>query len=141
MFFFFDLDTRMSNTNVSIWHDYVENADPKRLNEILADDAVFYSPVVHTPQRGKAIVSLYLTAASEVFFGAQFEYVGEWLSDDGAVLEFTTEIDGIVVNGVDMMRFNDEGKISEFKVLIRPLKAVHMIHQKMGMMLEEMSGS
>ena len=125
---------------VQAWHDLFEAKNPSLLENILADDVVFYSPVVHTPQRGKPITQLYLTAASHVFFNDKFTYVRELYSEQDAVLEFTTEVDGIVVNGVDMLHWNEDGQITEFKVMVRPLKAINLIHRLMGEMLERMKG-
>jgi hypothetical protein len=92
--------------------------------------------VVHRPQVGKSITKKYLSAAFQVFFNESFRYVRELKGDRDAVLEFELELDGIVINGVDMMKWNDAGKITEFKVMLRPLKAVNLIHQKMGAMLQ-----
>ena len=108
----------------------------KGLSSVLADEVVFYSPVVHTPQVGKAITLYYLSAAFHVFLNESFRYVRELTGPRDAVLEFQVEIDGINVNGVDMIKWDDEGKIVEFKVLIRPLKAVNLIHQKMAAVLK-----
>lgn len=126
----------MANNALSRWHDFVTQGEPAILNEILADTAVFHSPVVHAPQHGKALVTAYLSAAYSVFSKGSFEYLGEWHSDDGAVLEFKAEIDGIVINGVDMMRFDANGQIVDFKVMVRPLKGVNLLHQMMKAMLE-----
>lgn len=126
----------MESTTVNIWHHIVRTRDASGLSELLADDVVFYSPVVHTPQIGKAITAMYLTAALHVFGNQSFRYVREVVGDQDAVLEFETEIDGIIVNGVDMIRWNSDGKITEFKVMLRPLKAVNIIHEKMGAMLK-----
>jgi len=126
---------------VEAWHELVGTDNPGLLDELLDEDVVFHSPVVHTPQRGKQITKLYLTAASQVFFGDAFKYRRELISDHDAVLEFTTEIDGITINGVDMLTWNDDGKITEFKVMIRPLKAINLIHRMMGEMLEQMKNS
>lgn len=126
---------------VQAWHDLVDAKNPALLDEILADDVIFHSPVVHTPQTGKQITKLYLAAASQVFFNDTFTYQRELVSDNDAVLEFTTEIDGIFVNGVDMLTWNDKGQITEFKVMVRPLKAINLIHRLMGEMLEQMKGS
>jgi hypothetical protein len=117
------------------WHDVVRARDVGELVGLLAEDVVFYSPVVHTPQAGKAVTTKYLAAALHVFFNDTFRYVREVVGEHDAVLEFETEIDGIIVNGVDMIKWNDEGEIVEFKVMIRPLKAINLIHQKMGEML------
>ena len=118
------------------WHRLVETRELRGLDAILADDAVFHSPVVHTPQVGKKIVAQYLYAAFHVFFNDSFRYVRELAGPNDAVLEFQVRIDGIEVNGVDMLRWNDEGKIVDFKVMVRPLKAVNLIHQRMAAMLQ-----
>lgn len=123
---------------ITTWHTLVETRNADGLNELLADDAVFVSPVVHTPQRGKAITRLYLSAAFQVFFNPSFRYVREIVGPNDAMLEFETEIDGINVNGVDIVQWNAEGRIVEFKVMLRPLKAVNLIHEHMGKMLAAM---
>jgi hypothetical protein len=125
----------MSSGPIAIWHRLVKERDVQGLDGLLAADAVFYSPVVHTPQVGKAITKKYLTAAFHVFFKESFRYVRELSDKRDAVLEFELELDGITINGVDMIRWNDAGKITEFKVMLRPLKAVNLIHQKMAAML------
>ncbi len=120
---------------VSKWHDIVLTRDASGLDELLADEVIFYSPVVHTPQVGKQITTMYLTAALHVIGNESFRYVREVVGESDAVLEFVTEIDGITVNGVDIIKWNNEGKIVEFKVMVRPLKAINLIHEKMGKML------
>jgi hypothetical protein len=120
---------------IETWHHLVATRDPSGLDALLADDAVFHSPIVHTPQVGKAITKKYLSAAFQVFFDESFRYVRELKSDRDAILEFELKLDGIAVNGVDMIKWNDTGKITEFKVMIRPLKAVNLIHQKMAAIL------
>lgn len=125
----------MSPGPIAIWHRLVKERDAQGLDGLLAADAVFYSPVVHTPQVGKAITKKYLTAAFHVFFNESFRYVRELSDERDAVLEFELELDGITINGVDMIRWNDAGKITEFKVMLRPLKAVNLIHEKMAAML------
>jgi len=127
----------MTNSkNINIWHQVVATKDLKKLDEILDSDVVFHSPIVHTPQVGKEITKQYLTAAFHVFFDDSFKYVNEVISERKAVLEFMVVLDDIIVNGVDMIQWNKEGKITEFKVMIRPLKAINLIHQKMAAMLE-----
>ena len=123
------------NPVLNTWHNIIRSRDAKGISDLLAEDVVFHSPVVHTPQVGKRITALYLSAAIQVFGNDTFRYVREVIGERDAVLEFETEIDGIVVNGVDMIKWNDEGKITEFKVMVRPLKAINIIHQKMGEML------
>ncbi len=126
----------MKIATLSTWHELVESRNVKGLNALLADNVVFHSPVVYTPQVGKAIAIQYLTAAFHVFFNESFMYVREIAGPSDAALEFQVEIDGISVNGVDMLKWNDQGEIVEFKVLIRPLKAINLIHQKMAAMLQ-----
>ncbi len=126
----------MTQTTLAAWHEIVRTRDAKGLSSLLADDVVFYSPVVHKPQVGKALTLQYLSAAFHVFANESFCYVRELADGRGAVLEFQVEIDGITVNGVDMIKWNDEGKIVELKVLIRPLKAINLIHQKMAARLQ-----
>ncbi len=118
------------------WHEVAERRDVEGLDELLAENAVFHSPVVHTPQEGKAITRTYLAAAFSVLNNDKFEYLREIVDGQDAVLEFRTELDGIVINGVDMIHWNDQGQITEFKVMIRPLKAINAVHQKMAAMLE-----
>ena len=126
----------MNQTTIESWHNIVRTRDASGLGELLADDVIFYSPVVHTPQVGKAITAIYLSAAVHVFGNDSFRYVREIIGENDAVLEFETEIDGITINGVDMIKWNENGQITEFKVMIRPLRAVNLIHQKMGEMLQ-----
>jgi hypothetical protein len=121
---------------VDTWHRLVRTGDPAGLRDLLAEDAVFHSPVVHTPQKGRKLASWYLSAALKVFLTETFRYVREVIDDNNAVLEFEVEIDGIVVNGVDMISWNQDNKIVDFKVMLRPLKAINLIHQKMAQMLE-----
>lgn len=126
----------MPIATLSAWHDLVMSRNVNGLDALLADDVVFHSPVVHAPQVGKAITIQYLSAAFHVFFNQTFKYVREVSGPTDAVLEFQVDIDGITVNGVDMLKWDAEGRIVEFKVMIRPLKAINLIHQKMGAMLQ-----
>lgn len=126
----------MIDNTLDTWHRLIAEKDVNGLDALLADNAVFYSPVVHTPQVGKVITKQYLVAAFDVFSNETFRYVRELVGSNDAVLEFQVEIDGITVNGVDMIKWNNENKIVEFKVMIRPLKAVNLIHQKMAAMLQ-----
>lgn len=118
------------------WHQLVADRNVKGLDLLLADNVIFHSPVVHTPQIGKAITKQYLAAAFHVFFNETFCYVREIADGHNAVLEFTVVIDGITVNGVDMLKWDETGRIVEFKVMIRPLKAINLIQQKMAAMLQ-----
>ena len=120
------------------WHQAVQTKDIKILDELLSDDVVFHSPVVWTPQEGKEITKLYLSAAMYVIANEDFKYVKEIISSDQACLEFTTKIGDIVVNGVDIITFNDEGKITEFKVMVRPLKGMMTLKDKMFELMQKM---
>jgi len=136
----------VENSPLQGWHDYASSyllnqqsapeSSGELLNALLADDVVFHSPVVHSPQHGKAICHQYLSAATAVFSQGPFEYVNEWHSSSSATLEFRAELDGIVINGVDIIHWNDNGQITEFKVMVRPLKAVNTLHAMMKAMLE-----
>jgi hypothetical protein len=110
----------------------MKSHDRATLWDLLHPDAVFESPVVHTPQRGRDITFKYLSSAEKVLGGPGFTYVGEWRSANGAVLEFENEIDGIRINGVDIITFDAEGCITHFKVMVRPLKAINLLHRLMG---------
>ncbi len=121
---------------LTTWHRLVETRDVRGLEALLDDDAVFLSPVVHTPQRGRRLTTAYLSAAFHVFFNPSFRYVREIVGPSDAMLEFETEIDGILVNGVDIIRWNEAGRIVEFKVMLRPLKAIQLIHQRMAALLQ-----
>jgi len=114
------------------WYGYMESHDRTALWDLLHPDAVFESPVVHTPQRGRDITFKYLASAEKVLGGPGFSYVGEWRSATGAVLEFEKEIDGIKLNGVDIITFDEAGLITHFKVMVRPLKAINLLHRLMG---------
>lgn len=126
------------NHSLERWHQFVASQDTAVLAEILDQDCVFLSPVVHTPQQGRDITAMYLTGAMHVLQDG-FEYQKEVVDGNHAVLEFCCEVDGVMVNGVDIITFNDAGKIVEFKVMLRPLKAINAVHQKMGQMLEQLS--
>ncbi len=122
------------------WYAYMNSHDVNGLDAMLADDVVFESPVVFTPQRGKAVTKAYLSAAASVLGSADFTYVGEWRGDRSAILEFTDVVDGVSINGVDMIWWDEKDQIIRFKVMVRPLQAVNMLHQKMGEMLAAMKG-
>lgn len=118
------------------WHALVRSRDASALDALLADDAVFHSPALHKPQQGKALVKAYLSAAIQVLGPGSFRYVRELAGERDAVLEFETELDGLVVNGVDLIRWNDEGRITDFKVMIRPYKAMEAVMARMAEALQ-----
>jgi len=121
---------------LAAWHRYMVSGDIALLDELVADDAVFHSPVVHTPQEGREKVLMYLTAAGQVFGNGTFRYVRELVDGPEACLEFECEMDGIKVNGIDLIRFDLEGRIADFKVMVRPLKAINKVWQLMAERLE-----
>ncbi len=138
---------------VKIWHQAMKSKDASIWNELLDDDVVFHSPVVFTPQKGKKITMMYLMAATGVFGSAnkrsrlsesiqvesKFHYINEIVSGTSALLEFESEIEGTYINGADLLKWNENNKLTEVKVMVRPLQAVNMLHQKMKAMLESMS--
>lgn len=129
--------TSVAAKGLEAWHAIVRGPSEAGLDALLAEDVVFHSPVVHSPQRGPALTKLYLMGAFRVLAGGRpFRYVREIVGERDAALEFVTEIDGIVVNGVDLIRWNDAGRITDFKVLLRPLKAIQTVQAEMAKMLE-----
>jgi len=126
---------------LEVWHRIVREGDLSALDGLLAEDVVFHSPIVHTPQRGKALATLYLTGAFQVLAGEGFRYVREVVGPRDAVLEFEAPVEGIHVNGVDMIRWNERGQIVDFKVMVRPLKAIQLMHRRMAELLERMKGA
>jgi len=127
----------MTTTTLDKWYAYTKSHDRAALWDLLDAEAVFESPVVHTPQRGREITFKYLLGADKVLGGPGFAYIGEWRSDTGAVLEFENEIEGIRINGVDMITFGNGGRITHFKVMVRPLKAINLLHRLMGEQLAQ----
>mgnify|MGYP001819838167 CR=1 FL=1 len=127
-------------TTLETWHEIIRDQDAGRLHEVLAENCVFLSPIVHAPQEGRELTTWYLTGAMNVF-NESFHYTKEVVSGDHAVLEFSCEVDGITINGVDIMTFDDQGRICEFRVMIRPLKAINMMHARMRAMLDEMAAT
>ncbi len=122
----------MTMTALEKWYAFTKSHDRAALWDLLHPDVVFESPVVHTPQRGRDITFKYLSSAMQVLGGPSFAYVGEWRNASGVVLEFETDIDGIKIDGVDIISFADDGRIIHFKVMARPLKAINLLHQLMG---------
>jgi hypothetical protein len=126
----------MSHTGVARWHAYMASHDLSTLAAMVADEAVFHSPVVHTPQVGKAKVMAYLGAAAQVLGNDSFRYVRELVDGNEALLEFTAELDGVHVNGIDLIRFDADGTILDFKVMVRPMKAMNKLWELMAAQLE-----
>lgn len=130
----------MAASALALWMDYMKAPSAEGLDQVLAEDVTFWSPIVHTPQRGRAITKMYLMAADQVLAGPDFRYVRTFDAGDRAVLEFETLVDGKTVNGVDMIELGPDGKIIDFKVMVRPLQAVNAVHAQMMAMLERMKG-
>ena len=122
---------------LSEWHRIVEQGDLAALERLLSEDVTFHSPVVHTPIAGRQMTAMYLAGAHHVLAGDSFRYVREVVGHRDAVLEFVTEVDGVVVNGVDMITWDDEGRITDFKVMIQPKKAFDLVHRKMAELLAQ----
>ena len=130
-----------AQSGVAAWHDYMKSGgDAALLSAQIADNAVFHSPVVHSPQEGKVKVMLYLLSAAKVLGNESFTYVREIVDGNDALLEFTSEIDGILINGIDLIKFDDQGKIIDFKVMVRPVKAVNKLWEMMAAQLQSASG-
>ena len=125
----------MENPLLAAWHDVIARNDAGALHALLAEDACFHSPVLHRPQLGRDLTHLYLSAAMKVFEGSGFRYVREVASGHDAVLEFVATIDGIEINGVDMIHWDAWGRIDDFKVMVRPLKGMEKLREKMAAML------
>ncbi len=130
--------TEATGTPIETWHRFLATRDWDLLEQLLDEDAVFHSPVVHTPQAGRPLVMLYLRGAAAVLGNDSFQYLRQIVGANDALLEFTAEVDGIHINGVDLIHWNDAGRITDFKVMVRPLKAIQVLHQKMREMLESL---
>ncbi len=122
---------------IELWHDILESRNPARLDELLDEHVILYSPVVFTPQEGKQITTMYLTGAMHVLGQPEFTYTKQIIGENQACLEFETKIGETLVNGVDLISWNEEGKVTEFRVMVRPLKAVNALWQGMAAMLEK----
>lgn len=125
----------MTTPVIERWLDVIENGQTADLDDMLAEDAVFYSPAVFTPQRGRATAAAYLRAAEHMFAGTNFHYVNKWIDSHSAVLEFAADIDGISVEGVDILHWNDEGRLTSVKVMMRPFKGLQAVIAKMAELL------
>ena len=113
------------------WHAVVESRHPALLDELLADDVVFRSPAVFAPQEGKALTASYLSAALKVL-APSLRYVSQWQDHASAVLEFEADLDGVYVQGVDILRWNGEGKLVSFTVMVRPMRGLQKLVELMA---------
>ena len=121
---------------IETWHRVIREKNMTLLDELIAEDCVFHSPVVHTPQQGKTLTKMYLSAAAMVLANDSFRYVRQVVGESDAVLEFRVDVQDLQINGVDMIRWNADGHIIDFKVMVRPLKAINLLHGLMKQMLE-----
>jgi len=119
---------------VAAWHAIAESRDPAGLDDLLADGVVFRSPAVHAPQVGKELTTAYLSAAI-VVLGPTLEYGSEWYGERDAVLEFQAELDGLTVHGIDMLRWGDDGRLTEFTVMVRPIRGLEKLVERMAAQL------
>jgi SnoaL-like protein len=122
---------------IARWTSIIENGDTDELDALVAEEAVFFSPVVFTPQEGRNKTLMYLKAAVKVFGGTDFHYVEHWYSEQSAILEFAATVDGVYINGIDMIHWNDDEQIVLFKVMLRPLKALQTIMPAMAELLQQ----
>lgn len=122
---------------IARWIAIIENGRTDDLEALLADDAVFFSPAVFTPQEGRDKTAMYLKAAAKVFGNSDFHYVEQWYEERSAILEFAATVDGIYVNGIDMIHWNGDEQIVSFKVMLRPLKALQTIIPAMAELLQQ----
>ena len=119
------------NTLIEQWHELLRSGDAARLPPLLSDDVVFHSPVLHAPQAGRELTEMYLLAALRGLYNDSFHYVREVIGENDAALEFVVEHDGVVINGVDLIRWDAEDKIVDFKVMIRPYRAIDKVREIM----------
>lgn len=128
------------NPHIQRWHRLIETRNFAGLDALLDDNVVFHSPVIHSPQKGKGLTRMYLTGALQVLGGDHFRYVREIGNATDVLLEFESLVDGLHVNGVDLIRFNAEGRIVDFKVMLRPYKAMEAVKLRMAAMLQMLPG-
>jgi hypothetical protein len=126
----------LNSNPLETWLRIVVTQDPSNLQALLADDVVFHSPVVHTPQHGKEIATRYLEAAMHAFFSPTFRVVRKLFGETDAMLEFESVVDGLTINAVDIVKWNRAGQLIEFKVMVRPLRAISLVQEKMAARLE-----
>lgn len=127
----------MVNTSpLALWHQALAQNDLTAFEAILAEDAVFLSPALHRPQAGKAMVSMYLRGAMAILNNGTFHYANEWVGPRSAVLEFEARLDGLDINGVDIIHWDDHGKVTQFKVMVRPYKGLTALMTSMAKLLD-----
>ena len=130
----------MQSQVIDRWHQVLRERDLELLHELLAEDAVFHSPVMHAPQKGRQLAWQYLAAAGAVLLTDSFRYVREIVTEDQAALEFAVTLDEVEVNGVDLIRWNESQQITDFKVMLRPLQGIHKVQERMAEFLKSGPG-
>lgn len=136
-----DPASKFAPAALETWHRVVRTRDPGLLQDLLADGATFHSPVVHRPQVGRELVMMYLTGALHVLGNDSFTYVREIVGPSDAMLEFTATVDDVHVNGVDIIHWDDQDRITDFTVMLRPLKAIQLVRERMASLLTQASSS
>jgi hypothetical protein len=118
------------NETLSLWHKFVETGNPAILEEILAGDVKFHSPFVWKPKDGKDVTIVILTTVAKVF--EDFKYVREIVGEQDCALEFEARVGELTLRGIDLIQVNDDGKIIDFEVMIRPANALQALGMEMG---------
>ncbi len=153
-----DQNSKPIDTCLDNWHAWLNGNLEGGLDAVLHEDCVFLSPIVFSPQVGREITKVYLNAAARTFGDpatgddksadstestaatpgdSTFRYVKEIRGDNQAFLEFESTVEGKYVNGADIITCDDNGLITEFKVMLRPLQAINLMHAQMKAMLEQ----
>lgn len=119
----------MSQQNLDKWHQVIANKDMKLLREILHPDVEFHSPTLWEPKKGRDITQYILKMVIDIF--QDFEYQREWVDGNNLALEFSARVDDKQVKGIDLIRWNDEGQIVHFEVMMRPINGLQLMFEKM----------
>jgi hypothetical protein len=121
--------------NLQRWHKVVFEKDFDLLNELLDENVEFHSPTLWKPKLGRDVTAYILQMITAMF--EDFEYHREWISEDSLALEFSANIEGKNLKGIDLIRWNDEGKIIHFEVMLRPLNTLQLVFEKMTKHLQD----
>ncbi len=123
------------NKTYQLWHEFVKTPDAKILQEILADEVKFHSPFVWKPKHGKMMAMGILLTVTEVF--QDFRYIREIREGNQWCLEFEAKVGEFSLRGVDLIALDDDGKIIDFEVMIRPANALQALGAEVGKRLQE----